>query len=267
MLDMGFDVQLNKIAEYLPADRQTLMFSATVPPAIERLSQKYLRSPQRIAIGSLVQPVLKIKQDLLHVRPAEKFPELCKQLEERQGAIIVFVKTRHGTERLCRELQKLGHSSDAIHGDLQQRRRESVIQGFRNQRTRILVATDVAARGLDIPHVMHVINYDLPQCPEDYIHRIGRTGRAGAEGNALCLVSPEDGHKWRAIARFMNPEEAKSAPHSKKPHFGPRKSFGFSNRGKKSSNSEKPFGFSNQERKGPDSEKKRFKKKLWIKRK
>ena len=108
---------------------------------------------------------------------------------------------------MSKELKSLGHSANAIHGDLSQRRRDNVIRSFRVSAHRILVATDVAARGLDIPHIMHVINYDLPQCAEDYVHRIGRTARAGAEGNALCFVTPGDHGKWRAIARLINPNE------------------------------------------------------------
>ncbi len=223
MLDMGFGIQLEKIAEYLPEVRQTLMFSATLPPNIDKLTRKYLRNPKRVAVGSAVQAAPKIKQEILHTSVSEKFTLLLKQLDERQGSIIVFVKTKHGTERLSDRLKEHGHSSDAIHGDLPQRRRERVIQSFRNKKNRIMVATDVAARGLDIPHVMHVINYDLPQCPEDYIHRIGRTGRAGAEGNALCIVSPEDGHKWRAICKLMGlqaPAHEGNKPSFSKPFRG-----------------------------------------------
>ncbi len=232
MLDMGFGIQLDKIAEYLPEVRQTLMFSATVPSNIEKLSKKYLRDPQRISVGSSVLPAPKIKQEIIHTKGSEKFGELLKQLDQREGSIIVFVKTKRGAERLAKELKLKGHSSDAIHGDLQQRRRERVIHTFRAQKSRILVATDVAARGLDIPHVMHVINFELPQCPEDYIHRIGRTGRAGAEGSALCLVTPDEGHKWKAIARLMNPHGKESEPRSQQPKqsqrsrdFSPRSRF------------------------------------------
>jgi ATP-dependent RNA helicase DeaD len=208
MLDMGFDVQLEKIFEYLPESRQTLMFSATLPPYIEKLAKKYLKDPQRISIGSSTQPALKIKQDILHVTSSNKFPELLKQLDQREGSIIVFVKTKQGAERLSRELRGLGYSSNAMHGDLSQKYRNLAIQAFLHQKSRIMVATDIAARGLDIPRVMHVINYNLPESPEDYIHRIGRTGRAGLEGNALCLVSPEDNGKWRAIFKMMNPSSA-----------------------------------------------------------
>ncbi|MFI5334448.1 MAG: DEAD/DEAH box helicase [Chlamydiales bacterium] len=217
MLDMGFGIQLDKIAEYLPKTRQTLMFSATLPPNIDKLSKKYLQNPERISIGSSVQPVAKIKQEMIHLSAAEKFPELLKQLSAREGSIIIFVKTKRGADKLSRELKNQGQHADSIHGDLSQHRRDRVIQAFRSRKIRILVATDVAARGLDIPHVMHVINYNLPECPEDYIHRIGRTGRAGAEGNALCLISPEEQLKWRAVQRLIDPQAARSSP---QPHGG-----------------------------------------------
>ncbi len=217
MLDMGFSIQLEQIAEYLPETRQTLMFSATLPPNIERLSHKYLRNPQRIAIGSAKQAAPKIKQEIIHTKSGEKFPKLIDQIQQRAGSIIIFVKTRRGAERLSQDLQDHDLSVDAIHGDLPQRRRERVLFAFRSQKIRILVATDVAARGLDIPHVMHVINYDLPQCGEDYIHRIGRTGRAGAEGSAVCFISHEDGHKGKIIARMIDPEQKQSAGHSNTP--------------------------------------------------
>lgn len=210
MLDMGFGIQLDKIAEYLSTERQTLLFSATFPANIEKLSKKYLREPKRVSIDTSTQAAPKIKQEVTFTPPSDKFKHLLKELEQRQGSIIIFVKTKRCADRLADDLNDQGFIADAIHGDLPQRRRDRVIQDFRNSRTRILVATDIAARGLDIPHVMHVINYDLPQCPEDYIHRIGRTGRAGAEGNALCLISPEDNYKWKAILRLMNPQDAQT---------------------------------------------------------
>ncbi len=206
MLDMGFGVQLNRIAEYLPKTKQTLMFSATLPPNIEKLSKRYLSNPQRITIDVSVQSAPKIKQEIIRTTTGEKQNQLVKALTEREGSIIVFVKTRRRAESLSKQLKILSHSANAIHGDLRQSRRDQVLQLFRNGKSRILVATDVAARGLDIPLVMHVINFDLPECPEDYVHRIGRTGRAGAEGFALSLVSPEDNHNWRAIARLMGLE-------------------------------------------------------------
>jgi superfamily II DNA/RNA helicase len=204
MLDMGFGIQLDKIAKYLPTDRQTLMFSATIPKNIEQLSKKYLTNPERISITSTKHTAPKIKQDMIRTSSSKKFLELLKQIDQRKGSIIIFVKTRQGAESLSKKLKSHGYSSNAIHGNLSQRKRDIVIHSFRNFINRIMVATDIAARGLDIPHVMHVINYDLPQCPEDYIHRIGRTARAGAEGTALCFVVPEDGHKWKAISKLIH---------------------------------------------------------------
>ncbi len=205
MLDMGFEIQIDKIVKYIPKARQTLMFSATMPNNIIKMAQKYLNSPERITIGSVTAPAAKIKQEVIHTSAEEKYSKLVQQLDQRSGSIIVFVKTKRGADKLCNKLRKENHSAEAIHGDLRQNRRERVIASFRDKEHRILIATDVAARGLDIPHIEHVINYDLPQVPEDYIHRIGRTGRAGAEGNAICLVTPDDGKKWNAIDRMLNP--------------------------------------------------------------
>lgn len=230
MLDMGFGIQLDQIATYLPQKRQTLLFSATLPPNIQRLSERYLRNPERVSIDTTMQADPKIQQQIIHTTGSDKREELFKQLNEREGSIIVFVKTRRKADSLSREIQQKGHNSEAMHGDLPQRRREQVIRAFRNNKSRIMVATDVAARGLDIPHVMHVINYDLPECPEDYVHRIGRTGRAGAEGFALSLVSSEDGYKWKAIYKMLNPKahhhESPSHDAKRKRSFAPRKRFG-----------------------------------------
>jgi len=205
MLDMGFTEDLKKIVTHLPKERQTFMFSATLPESIKKLSSFYLTNPQHISVGSSTEPVLKIKQESLQISNTDKFPHLLKELEEREGSVIIFVKTKHGADRLAEKLTRQNHHATAIHGDLKQRKRDEVIRDFRNLKNRIMVATDVAARGLDIPHIMHVINYDLPQCPEDYIHRIGRTGRAGMEGFALSLISPEEGHKWRRIHNLIHP--------------------------------------------------------------
>ncbi|MBL8675923.1 MAG: DEAD/DEAH box helicase, partial [Alphaproteobacteria bacterium] len=184
--------------------RQTFMFSATMAEDIKKLSLTYLKNPQLITIGSTREPVLKIKQEARHMTANEKFPFLLEELGSREGSIIIFVKTKHGADRLAVKLSQQKHPASAIHGDLKQRKRDSVIQDFRKLKTRIMVATDVAARGLDIPHIMHVINYDLPQCPEDYIHRVGRTGRAGMKGFALSFIAPEDHIKWRRIHNLIN---------------------------------------------------------------
>jgi len=204
MLDMGFSDDLKKIVTYLPKERQTFMFSATMPPSIKALSLTYLTNPHHISIGSTTAPSLQVKQETLQTSANDKFPTLLKELNDREGSVIIFVKTKHGADRLAEKLSNQNHPATAIHGDLKQRKRDAVIRDFRNLKQRIMVATDLAARGLDIPHIKHVINYDLPQCPEDYIHRIGRTGRAGMEGSALSLIAPEDNHKWKRIHSLIN---------------------------------------------------------------
>ncbi len=205
MLDMGFGIQIDAILEYVSEKRQTLMFSATLPKGIVRLAQKYLNNPERIAVNSVTMAADNIKQDVVRTSEGEKYSKLVSELDTREGSILVFVKTKRGADQLAFKLNKEDFNSKAIHGDLRQSQRERVINDFRKEKCRILIATDVVARGLDIPHIKHVINYDLPQCPEDYIHRIGRTARAGAEGSALSLVSPQDSSKWYAINRLMNP--------------------------------------------------------------
>lgn len=205
MLDMGFGIQLDAIAKYLTAERQTLMFTATMPVDIEKVAKKYLVDPIRISVDADYSAATKIKQEHIKLADSDKHPRLLDELNERQGSVIIFVKTKRAADRMAEKLRKKDHKVDALHGDLRQNRRNRVIDAFRKKKYRILVATDVAARGLDIPHIEHVINYDLPQCPEDYIHRIGRTGRAGAEGVAVSFLSPSDGAKWKAIQRLINP--------------------------------------------------------------
>lgn len=205
MLDMGFEDQIMSILKYLPAQRQTLLFSATLPPQILKLSERYLKNPARVEIGETNKAADRIDQKTIQVRTEDKYAQLCRELSERTGTVIVFVRSKYGTEKLAAKLRKSGHTADAIHGDLEQRQRERVLAAFREKKHRVLVATDIASRGLDIPHIEHVINYDLPQAPEDYIHRIGRTARAGADGAAISFISPEDALKWRAIQKLMNP--------------------------------------------------------------
>ena len=211
MLDMGFEVQIDKIVKHLSKRRQTLLFSATLPRHIVKMSEKYLHAPERVAVGSDHTPIAKIRQELFYMPAAEKHGRLVEQIGLRQGSIIVFVKTKRGADRLAKKLNAAKLGADAIHGDLNQNRRNRVIQEFRDKKFRIMVATDVAARGLDIPHIEHVINYDLPQQPEDYIHRIGRTARAGAEGSAACFITPEDKSLWSDIHRLMNPGEKEAS--------------------------------------------------------
>ena len=205
MLDMGFTPQINLVLDKVPKKHQTLLFSATLPGNILRLAEKYLNHPVRISAGSTSTPIEKIKQEVLSVKDGDKYNQLIKEIYERQGSILIFVKTRRNAEKMVKRLKYDDHDADAIHGNLRQNKRDRVIKAFRNNHFRILVGTDVASRGLDIPAIKHVINFDLPQLPEDFIHRIGRTARAGADGSALSFVGDQDRSKWNAIQRLINP--------------------------------------------------------------
>ena len=205
MLDMGFTPQINQVLKTVPEKHQTLLFSATLANNIVRLAERYLRNPVRISVGSTSTPIDKIKQEVIHVKDGDKYNQLIKEIYNRQGAILIFVKTRRGAEKMVKRLKYDDHDADAIHGNLRQNKRDKVIKAFRNAHFRILVGTDVASRGLDIPAIKHVINFDLPQLPEDFIHRIGRTARAGAEGSALSFIGGDDRSKWNAIQRLIDP--------------------------------------------------------------
>ncbi|MFV9875561.1 MAG: DEAD/DEAH box helicase [Rickettsiales endosymbiont of Dermacentor nuttalli] len=205
MLDLGFGIQLEKIIKLLPKARQTLMFSATLPENIIALAQKYLNNPVTVAVDSASKKShSKIKQQVIYASEPEKYNHLVKEIRNRDGSIIVFVNTRFSAKKLLDKLKVDQLFAKAMHGDLKQRQRNQVLKSFRNESYRILIATNIAARGLDIPHVKHVINYDVPQCSDDYIHRIGRTGRAGNDGFAISFVSPYDKSKWKAINRKID---------------------------------------------------------------
>lgn len=220
MLDMGFGVQLDRILRFLPTERQTLLFSATLPKEIVQLASKYTTNAERISVGATNVVAVNIKTDIIRINHPDKYKELQTQLLEREGSVIIFIKTKHAADRMADNLRRDGFTADALHGDLRQHKRDRVMQNFRKQNFRILVATDIAARGLDVPHIEHVINYDMPQVAEDYIHRMGRTARAGATGSALCFISPEDGRKWHAIERLLNP----NAEPERMPYAGKSKS-------------------------------------------
>lgn len=203
MLDMGFGIQIDEIFEHMSGARQVLMFSATIPKNIAKLANKYLTQPKRIAIEATAEQALKIEHTALRLTEKGKFDALVEEIKNREGSIIIFGKTRMMTQKAADRLRKLGIDAEAIHGDLRQHKRERIIRNFHAKKFRILVATDVAARGLDIPHIEHVIINDLPQVPEDYIHRIGRTGRNGKEGKAIVFLTPRDNKQWRLIQRIL----------------------------------------------------------------
>lgn len=205
MLDMGFGVQINEIIKYIPEERQTILFSATLPKSIVKLSKKYLKDPARISIGDSNSIADKITQNLIHTE--DKFKTLTMELEKTYGSVLIFTRTRRGAEKIKKKLKGHPLRTDALHGGLRQNKRERVMRAFRNKKCSILVATDVASRGLDVPHIEFVINYDIPDCPTDYIHRIGRTARAEKTGIALSLISKSDKYKWNAIQKFLSGEE------------------------------------------------------------
>ena len=205
MFDMGFYDQLEKIFTFLPEKKQTVMFSATFPREIQNLAEKHLINPEKIFVQQLENTVSvadNLTQEVLFLQHKEKYGELVKQLNERQGNIVVFVNTQRDVEYIVHKLRENGFETCKIHGGLRQRQRERAIKLFREGRCRILVGTDVVARGIDIPTVMHVINYSLPEDPEEYIHRIGRTARAGQKGNAMNLVGGDRNADARAADQY-----------------------------------------------------------------
>ncbi|NUY39444.1 DEAD/DEAH box helicase [Wolbachia endosymbiont of Litomosoides brasiliensis] len=199
MLDMGFRIQIEGIMKHLPKMRQTLMFSAALPGNIVKLAEKYLNQPERVFVEHEATTPAKIKQEIVYASELEKYGKLVTQLCQREGSTIIFVKTKQGADQLAYKLRKDNHSALAIHGDLKQHKRERVINSFRRGYNQIMVATDIASRGLDISHIQHVINYDAPQSQANYIHRIGRTARAGAEGHALSFITPQDKKRLPAL--------------------------------------------------------------------
>ncbi|HRK33560.1 MAG TPA: DEAD/DEAH box helicase, partial [Candidatus Hydrogenedentes bacterium] len=188
----------------LPRDRQTLMFSATFPDEIARLTSEMMHDPERISVGPIARPVDSVRQIIYPVTPEDKGRLLVKIFEEQKiTSAVIFLRTKDRTERVSTMLHKRGFNVACIHGDRSQKLREQALDGFRKGKYSILVATDVAARGLDIEGITHVINYDIPPTAEDYIHRIGRTARAQAEGDAITFVSPNEHTALETIERAL----------------------------------------------------------------
>jgi len=204
MLDIGFIHALRRIARILPKERQTLLFSATMPKLMSELADTYLTDPVRVAVNPPGQAAKQIEQGVHFVTQGDKATLLAEYLSKHPGELaMVFGRTKHGSEKLSKLLDKWGFKVAAIHGNKSQGQRERALAAFRAGQTQILVATDVAARGLDIPEVAHVYNYDLPNVPENYVHRIGRTARAGRDGRAVAFCAPAEIGELRAIERAM----------------------------------------------------------------
>ncbi len=204
MLDMGFLPDVRRVVSRLPKTRQTLLFSATINSGVERLAKEMLDNPVKIQIGRRATPPQQLKQTVYVVPAGSKMSLLVALLEAKQvKSALVFSQTRRSAERLAVDLKRRGYRAEALHAGRSQGQRQAALAGFRSGAFQILVATDVAARGLDIAGVSHVINYEVPNYPQDYVHRIGRTARAGSNGQAMTLVSPREHFAWEAIERFI----------------------------------------------------------------
>ena len=204
MLDMGFWPDVQRILSALPAKRQTLLFSATMPAEVLRLTQEFLHEPKYVQVGRRGGPAQTISHNVQTVAAGEKTQWLARWLrDEATGPVLVFCRTKIGAERLAGRLSGMGIRAASLHADRTQQQRMAAVEGFRTGTYPVLVATDVAARGLDIDGIAHVVNYEVPDTPEAYVHRVGRTGRAESTGNALTLVSPEEVRALRALEKAV----------------------------------------------------------------
>jgi ATP-dependent RNA helicase RhlE len=204
MLDMGFAPQINRIVSQIPPYRQTLLFSATMPPEVEALARKYLRKPVVVQVGRRSMAASTVTHAVYPV-PRERKSELLVELLKNgeMDSVLIFTRTKHGADRVVRHLEKAGISATAMHADKTQVQRTKALEGFKDGSVRVLVATDIAQRGLDVSGISHVINFDVPQQPEDYVHRIGRTGRAATSGDAFTFMSPDEIAMVRTIERVI----------------------------------------------------------------
>ncbi len=204
MLDMGFIHALRQIATHLPKKRQTMLFSATMPKLMEDLSREYLDNPEKVQVSPPGKAADKIAQSVHFIAKAEKTKLLIELLDGHKDELaLVFGRTKHGSEKLMKTLEKAGFAAASIHGNKSQGQRDRALKAFRDGSVRVLVATDVAARGLDIPAVRHVYNFELPNVPENYVHRIGRTARAGREGAAIAFCAPDEIGELKAIQKVL----------------------------------------------------------------
>jgi ATP-dependent RNA helicase RhlE len=213
MLDMGFAPQIKKILNAVPAKRQTMLFSATMPEEIVNIAKSYMQYPVRVEVAPAGSTVAKTEQELFFVRKENKLSLLQNILKESKGSVLIFTRTKFGAKKLANSIRNLGHTAAEIHSNRSQNQRVEALEGFKIGKYRVLVATDIAARGIDVLGITLVINYDLPQAAEDYVHRIGRTGRANHEGRAVSFATLEQKFEIRTIERLIK----KQLPVSKTP--------------------------------------------------
>lgn len=204
MLDMGFRPSIGRIVSQIKTNRQTLCYSATLNREMRDVVREYLKDPVRIDISTELKPAATVSLQIFEVEKDKK-PELLEHLlQEHKGSFLVFTRTKHGADRLAKRLSREGHAAGRIHGDRTQAQRVAALKSFADGSHRVLVATDVAARGIDVPHVAHVVNYDLPREPEDFVHRVGRTGRASRTGIAHTFAMPDERNEVRKIERTLS---------------------------------------------------------------
>jgi ATP-dependent RNA helicase RhlE len=203
MFDMGFAPQIREVLTHLPTERQTLLFSATMSPEVRSLTQGYLKNPSTVEVAPAGTTAENIEQEICYVRRDNKFGILQKLLSLHQESVLVFTRTKHGAAKLTHALHHAGFTAAEIHSNRSLGQRRMALEGFKQGRYRVLVATDIAARGIDVQNIQLVVNYDLPDASEDYVHRIGRTGRAGKSGKAISLADPEQVRDVRTIERLL----------------------------------------------------------------
>lgn len=240
MLDMGFAPQIQKIFNALPAERQTLLFSATMPPEIMSIATKHMKLPIRIEVARSGSTADKVTQEIFIIRKEDKTRLLEKLLQQYVGPVLIFTRTKHGAKRLTRDVVDMGHTAAELHSNRSVNQRREALDGFKSGKYRVLVATNIAARGIDVNGIELVLNFDLPTDTDDYVHRIGRTARAGAEGHAISLATPEQRSELRDIERLIQqrlpvspvpelpparptryvPRDENRFSHSRRPGFG-----------------------------------------------
>lgn len=255
MLDMGMIDDVKKIVKYVPKKRQTMFFSATMPKAIEKLTREILNNPVRVEVAPVSSTSERIKQEVYYVDQSNKTNLLLHILkDESLESVLVFSRTKHGADRITQALNNNGHQSQAIHGNKSQKQRQRALNNFKTRKTRILVATDIAARGIDIADLSHVINYNLPEVPETYVHRIGRTGRSGNEGVAISFCDNNERSMLKGVQRLTgdlipenkdNPFELKARPKLGKKKSSSKRRNNNSSKRRSNSNGETSFNKDN----------------------
>ena len=226
MLDMGFQPAIRRISDAIPAKPQTLCYSATLDAQIKNVVRDYLKDPVRIEIGSVLKPSENVELQSFEVEQEKKLELLEHLLEKEQGSFLVFVRTKHGADRIAKKLCRSGWGATQIHGDRSQSQRNAALRSFAEGKHRVLVATDVAARGIDVSHVAHVVNYDMPKMAEDFVHRVGRTGRASSRGRASTFAIPAERRDLRRLEKALSIEMKRfrvhnTAPDARKPAVNP----------------------------------------------